>query len=103
MKFVLTFTTRDGGSEVERFEAAKRAQALLSKWQPGPAATMREWVSRCDGNGGFAVLETDNATELLRDLTTWSSFLEFAVYPVVDVGEASAATVEAIATREALS
>jgi hypothetical protein len=103
MKFVLMFTTRGGGSEVERFEAGKRAQALLSKWQPSPAATMREWVSRCDGNGGFVVLETENATDLLKDLTMWSSFLEFHVYPVVDVVEASAATAEAIAVRESLS
>jgi len=103
MKFVLTFTLRGGGSEVEQFEAGKRAQALLSKWQPSPAATMREWVSRCDGNGGFAVLETDNSTELLKDLTTWSSFLEFQVYPVVDIAEAMPATAAAIATRESVS
>jgi len=103
VKFVLTFTVPSGGSEVERFEAGKRAQALLSKWQPSEAATMREWVSRCDGNGGFSVLETDNATELLKDLSTWSSFLEFNVYPVVDIAEATAATAEAIAVRQSIS
>ena len=41
MKFVLTYTTQPGGSEVERFEAGKRAQALLAKWQPSGAATIR--------------------------------------------------------------
>jgi hypothetical protein len=103
MKFVLTYTVRAGGSEVENFEAGKRAQALLSKWQPSKAATIREWVSRCDGNGGFAVLETDSATELLKDLTTWSSFLEFAVHPVVDIAEATPAVNEGLAIRDSVS
>jgi hypothetical protein len=103
MKFVLTFTARGGGSEVEQFEAGKRAQALLSKWQPSAAATIREWVSRCDGNGGFCVLETDNMTELLKDVTTWSSFLEFCLYPVVDIAEAATATAEGLATRDSVS
>jgi hypothetical protein len=102
LKFVLTFTTASGGSEAERFEAGQRAQALLSKWQPSKSATIREWVSRCDGNGGFSVLETDNATDLLKDLTTWSSFLEFTVYPVVDIAEATAATTEALAVRKSI-
>jgi hypothetical protein len=103
VKFVLAFTVQSGGSEVERFEAVQRAQALLSEWQPSKSATIREWVSRCDGNGGFSVIETDNAAELLKDLSTWSSFLEFTVYPVVDITEATGVTAQAIAARQSIS
>ena len=103
MKFVLTFTTRSGGSEAEQFEAAQRAQALLSKWQPSKSATIREWLTRCDGNGGFSVIETDSATDLLKDLSTWSTFLEFAVHPVVDIGDATPVTTEALKTRASVS
>lgn len=103
VKFVLAFTVQSGGSEVERFEAVQRAQALLSEWQPSKSATIREWVSRCDGNGGFSVIETDNAAELLKDLSTWSSFLEFTVYPVVDITEATGMTAQAIAARQSIS
>jgi Protein of unknown function (DUF3303) len=103
VKFVLTFTTRAGGSEVDRFEAAQRAQDLLSKWQPSKAATIREWLTRCDGNGGFCVLETDSATELLKDLSTWSSFIEFNVYPVVDIAESTPIQAEALEARAAIS
>ncbi len=103
MKFVLTFTTVAGGSEAERFEAAKRAQALLAKWQPSKSLTIAEWVTRCDGNGGFCVLETDSATALLQDLTTWSSFLEFTLYPVVDIVESTPVTAEALAIRASIS
>jgi hypothetical protein len=102
VKFVLAFTTRSGGSEAEVHEAGKRAQALLAKWQPSPSATIREWVSRCDGNGGFSVLESDNATDLLKDLSTWSSFLEFSLYPVVDIADATPATDAAIALRDSI-
>jgi hypothetical protein len=103
VKFVLAFKVQSGGSEVERFEAGKRAQALLSKWQPSKSATIREWVTRCDGNGGFSVLETDSAADLLKDLSTWSSFIEFTVYPVVDIAEATEVTAQAIATRQSIS
>jgi hypothetical protein len=51
----------------------------------------------------FSVLETDSATELLKDLTTWSSFLEFSVYAVVDITEATTVTDQAIAVRESVS
>jgi hypothetical protein len=103
MKFVLAYTARSGGSEVELHEAGKRAQKLLATWQPSEAATFHEWVQRCDGNGGFAVLETDNATDLLKDLTIWSSFLEFSVYPVVDIADATPVTDQAIAVRDSVS
>lgn len=89
MKFVLAYTTQKGGSEADRFEAGKRAQQLLDNWQPSEAAVIHQWLSRADGNGGFSVIETDSAEELLKDLTTWSSFLDFQVYPVVDIAEAT--------------
>jgi hypothetical protein len=103
VKFVLAFTTVGGGSEVERFEAGKRAQALLSKWQPSTSATIREWLTRCDGQGGFSVIETDSAADLLKDLSTWSTFLEFTVYPVVDIADSTPVTAEALATRASIS
>jgi len=57
---------------------------------------MREWVKRCDGNGGFAELETDIAAELYKDLATWSPRLDFQVYPVLDILEASSITRDAL-------
>ena len=57
---------------------------------------MIQWVQRCDGNGGFAVLETDDAAALYKDLATWTPWLEFEVYPVLDILEASPITSEAL-------
>ena len=102
MKFVLAYTTQKGGSESDRHEAAKKAQQLLASWQPSDTATIVQWLSRVDGNGGFSVIETDNAENILKDLSTWSSFLDFQVYPVLDIGDATPITQAAIATRAAL-
>jgi hypothetical protein len=96
MKFVLTYTLRSGGTPAENVAGGEAAQKLLSSWTPSPQATVREWVQRCDGNGGFAVLETENGAELYKDLATWSAWLEFQVYPVLDILEAAPLTGEAL-------
>jgi hypothetical protein len=96
MKFVLTYTQRTGGSAAENVAAGEAAQKLLANWTPSPSATIHQWVSRCDGNGGFSVIETDNAGDLLKDLTTWSPWLDFQVYPVVDILDATPFVQDAI-------
>lgn len=58
---------------------------LLAKFQPSESATIHQWVTRCGGGGGFSVLETGNAENLLHDLSIWSPYIDFQVYPVVDV------------------
>ena len=99
MKFVIAYTSRLEGTAAENVASAESAQKLLAGWTPNPNANIQQWVQRCDGNGGFAVLESDNATEILSDLLVWSPWLDFQVYPVVDLGEGTtAATEEALAT-----
>jgi hypothetical protein len=102
MKFVLAYTTREGSDAEDNVKSAESAQKLLANWTPSPSATISEWVQRCDGSGGFAVLTTDNAQDLYRDLATWSAWLKFDVYPVLDIVEASAITEEAIHTASSV-
>ena len=97
MKFVLSYTVRSGGSVAENVKAGEAAQKLLSNWTPSPAATIHQWVQRCDAGGGFAVLDTDDAAALYKDLETWAPWLEFQAYPVVDILDATALTDEALA------
>ena len=63
---------------------------------------MQQWVQRCDGQGGFAVVENESAADLLRDLATWSPWLEFELYPVVDITESTAITQDALAAAQAV-
>jgi hypothetical protein len=100
MKFVLSFTLRASGSAAENIAGGEAGQKLLSSWLPSEAATIREWVSRCDGNGGFAVIETDNGADLFKDLTTWSPWFQFQVFPVIDIGDATPLQSEALATAK---
>jgi hypothetical protein len=83
-------------------EAAKKAQQPLAAWQPSDPASVLQWVSRVDGNGGFSVIETDSAENILNDLSTWLSFLDFQVYPVMDIGDATPVTEAAVAARSGL-
>lgn len=89
MKFVLTWTNRANGTAAENVESVESSLKLLSGWQPGPEATMREWLIRCDSGGGFAVLETDDPAALYRDIATWNPWLSFEVHPVLDVTEST--------------
>jgi Protein of unknown function (DUF3303) len=102
MKFVLAYTTRDGSDAEENLKSAESAQKLLANWTPSPSATITEWVQRCDGGGGFAVIQTDNPKDLYRDMATWSAWLKFEVIPVLDILDASPLTEEAIHTASAV-
>jgi hypothetical protein len=95
MKFVLSYTTRSAGSAAENAGSAEAAIKLLSNWAPSEAATIHLWVTRCDANGGFAVLETDNSADLYRDLATWAPWLEFQLHPVLDIQESTPLSQEA--------
>jgi hypothetical protein len=96
MKFVLAYTTRDGSSAEDNLKSGEAAQKLLANWAPSPSGNITEWVQRCDGGGGFAVVQTDNVKDLYRDLAVWSPWLKFEVYPVLDILDATPITDEAI-------
>ena len=102
MKFVLVYNLRFSGSVADNLAGGEAAQKLLSNWSPSPAATMHQWVDRCDGGGGFAFLETDDAGALYKDLATWSPWLEFQVYPVLDIADATPLTDQALATARSV-
>jgi hypothetical protein len=96
MKFVLAYTNREGSSAEDNVKSGEAAQKLLANWTPSPSGNITEWVQRCDGNGGFCVLTTDNAGDLVRDLAVWQPWLKFDVYPVLDIVEASGINEEAL-------
>ena len=101
MKFVLTYEWREGGSERERDAAEKRSMQLLSKFEP--SVQIHEWVDRIDGNGGFAVLESDDAATMTRDIAIWTSLLRFELHPVIDVADAVPAQQEGLDIRDSVS
>jgi len=89
MKFVFAYQLRPGASAAENVASGEAANKLLSSWTPSATATIHQWVQRCDGGGGFVFMETDSATEMYKDLALWNPWLEFQVYPVLDILEAA--------------
>ena len=102
MKFVLSYVLRPGASAADNLASAEAAQKLLSSWTPSPSATIHQWVQRCDGNGGFAVVENDSATDLYKDMAVWNSWLEFQVFPVLDILEATPLNYEALSVARSV-
>jgi Protein of unknown function (DUF3303) len=103
VKFVITWTARAGGSAAETEAAIPRILALLSKWSPHSGETIHQFVTRADGNGGFAVVETDNLRGLALDNAKFSPYLDFSVYPVLDVQEGSSVLAEAAEFRNSVN
>ena len=101
MKFVLAYTWRDGGSSAEREVAEKRSMQLLSKFEP--SMEISAWVDRIDGEGGFAMFESDDPAAMTKDIAIWGPLLRFELHPVIDVGEATPVQQEAIDFRDSIS
>jgi Domain of unknown function (DUF3303) len=80
MKYVITWKPRYGGSAAENEASVVRALEVYSKWTPAPDVTIHQFVLRADGEGGFAVTESDNpatgvleSSNYLRSLSTRST------------------------------
>jgi Protein of unknown function (DUF3303) len=103
MKYVATWKPRYGGSAAENEATAARLLEVFSKWTPPSDFTFHQFVLRVDGEGGFAVIEGDDPVSAARDIAKFAPFLEYTVYPVVDVAEGAAAAAEAIEWRKSIT
>jgi hypothetical protein len=88
MQFVVAWKVRSGGSAAENEAGVARVLEVYSKWAPPSDATIHQFVVRGDGEGGFAVVEGDNPASLALSIFKLSPYLEYAIYPVIDVAEA---------------
>lgn len=99
MKYAMTWTTRPGGSGKDNEDSQRRALELFAKWQPAKGTTFHQFVGRLDGEGGFAIVETDNPQDMLADTAKFAPFNVFQIYPVVDMNEWADAAQKAVDFR----
>ena len=99
MKHVLTWTPRLGGSGTQNEETAKRAYELYQKWTPPSGLNILQFLARADGEGGFAVVETDNPGDLARIASKFAPYLIAQNHLVVEMDEWAAWTREGIEFR----
>ena len=92
MKYVVSWETRPNATE----ETAARSLQVFGKWTPNEGSTFKEFLSRVDGRGGYAVVETDDPSLILRDTALFSPFFDFKVDPVLEVADATAIEMETV-------
>jgi hypothetical protein len=86
MKFVTMWTPKDPvGSSDEQHEETKKGLAALGRWSAPESETILELVTRLDGQGGFAVSETDDPVALADAAAKFSAWFDFEVIPVMDL------------------
>ena len=98
-KYVLTWTPRLGGSGAQNEEATKRALELYQKWTPPSGLNILQFLARADGEGGFAVVETDNPGDLAGIASKFAPYLIAQNHLVVEMQEWAALTGEGIKFR----
>jgi hypothetical protein len=103
MKYLVTWKARSGGAGAQTEEDAKRLLQLFSKWSPAPDATFHQFVERLSGDGGYAIVETDNPTAVMEGPSKFGTYLDFEVIPVVDIMESVQVAQEGIEFRDSIS
>ena len=101
MKYVLTWWERPGGSHTDYEMAQKRVLEVFQKWEMPKSLTFHQFLVRVGEFGGYAVLETDDVTEIHK-LTTAFAVFRFRLEPVLDVMDAVTVEVEAIGWRDSV-
>jgi hypothetical protein len=92
MKYVITWAVRPSVTE----ESAARSLQVFGKWSPSEGADFKEFLGRVDGQGGFAVVETDDPSLIAKDVAPFGSWFDFSVYPVLEIAETAALDTQAV-------
>lgn len=102
MKYVVSWTPRAGGSAEENEQLVERSLAAFAKWSVPADATFLQFLSRLDGGGGYAVVESDNPASIADGPSKFGTFFEFTVVPVVDVTEGVSLAQQGVEFRRAV-
>ena len=57
----------------------------FAKWQIPADQNFLQFLARVDGQGGYAVVETDNPASMADAPAKFSTWLEFDINPVIDI------------------
>ena len=102
MKYLVSFTFRQGGSPADNEAAVSRILELYGKWSPPPGATYLQLLNRVDSGGGYAVVEADNPADIAEATSKFAPYADWQVVPVMDVTDAVPIAQAAIEFRESV-
>lgn len=100
-KYVLNWEERPGAGPSEYEAAQTRILNVFRQWEAPAGLTFHQFVVKVGAWGGYAVIETDNLGDI-HFLTTVLAVFTFRLEPVIDVMDAVAVELEAMAWRESL-
>jgi len=84
-KYVVSWKVRSGGTAQQNHEDGKKLLDTFAKWQIPADQNFLQFLARADGQGGYAVVETDNPASLADAPAKFSTWLEFDIDPVIDI------------------
>ena len=86
-KYHMSWKTRANGSAQQNHDDGAALLAAFANWKAPADQEWLQFMSSIDGQGGFAVIETDNPASILAEVSKFSTWNEFTIDPVVDIGE----------------
>jgi len=84
-KYLVSWRVRAGGTAQQNHDDTKKLLDTFAKWQMPADQTFLQFLARTDGQGGYAVVETDNPAGLNDAPTKFGTWLEFELIPVLDI------------------
>ena len=101
-KYLVLYNYRLAGTAQQNHEDQKKELDAFAKWQPPSDVTFLQFVLKVDGQGGAAVVETENPATLLNICSTFVAWNAAEVIPVVDVTDAVPLVQAAVEFRESV-
>jgi hypothetical protein len=101
-KYVVSWKVRSGGTAKQNHDDGKKLLDTFAKWQIPADQNFLQFLARVDGQGGFAVVETDNPASLADAPAKFSTWLEFDIDPVIDIMDNVAVTAAGAEFRESI-
>jgi uncharacterized protein DUF3303 len=84
-KYVVSWKLRLNGTAQQNHEDGKKLLDTFAKWQTPADQNFLQFLARTDGEGGYAIIETDNPTGLTDAPSKFGPWLQFEITPVIDI------------------
>jgi hypothetical protein len=97
MLFHVAWTFTDNSEQ-----GSQRGLQVFGAWQPPQGVNFIGFYGNCDGSGGVAIVETNDAAELARSMAPFQPWLSFTATPILPVEEAAGIAGEAIGFRQSI-
>jgi hypothetical protein len=101
-KYLISWKARQNGTAQQNHDDVKKTLATFAKWQPRADQNFLQFVQRVDGQGGYAVVETDNPAGIGDGPSKFATFNEFEVIPVIDIADGVAENAAGVEFRESI-